>query len=172
MLWIAYDLWLTRDLFQRCRWLLIKSNCCELLTIFDLQEIYSNLNPATVLFPAVVNCLRSLTYKRFIPTQRKLKSEVSKLWIAYDLWLTRDLFQHLWPTTTLQLRCELLTIFDLQEIYSNCRSCSNFSLTVVNCLRSLTYKRFIPTTSRTGHSCTRLWIAYDLWLTRDLFQQF
>ncbi len=143
-LWIAYDLWLTRDLFQHQ---LLKNRqhcCCELLTIFDLQEIYSNHFVKFCQGHYVVNCLRSLTYKRFIPTPLSIPSATGMLWIAYDLWLTRDLFQRGLART--------------------------FWTTVVNCLRSLTYKRFIPTKDWCTNTCYALWIAYDLWLTRDLFQ--
>ncbi len=95
MLWIAYDLWLTRDLFQLRTPAATLRDSCELLTIFDLQEIYSN------------------------PEEKTAKKK--ELWIAYDLWLTRDLFQPLSVRFFLADSCELLTIFDLQEIYSNTR---------------------------------------------------
>ncbi len=144
-LWIAYDLWLTRDLFQRVPYFCLINFCCELLTIFDLQEIYSNEAARWRGEPGVVNCLRSLTYKRFIPTQGQSEWKVKGLWIAYDLWLTRDLFQQSCPKDALQRCCELLTIFDLQEIYSNVSVWCAVTQHVVNCLRSLTYKRFIPT---------------------------
>ncbi len=120
MFWIAYDLWLTRDLFQLAQANNNEESGCELLTIFDLQEIYSNLQKFFDSFGRVVNCLRSLTYKRFIPTMIALILSLEVLWIAYDLWLTRDLFQ---------LVVGLIA-----------------TSKVVNCLRSLTYKRFIPTT--------------------------
>ncbi len=145
MLWIAYDLWLTGDLFQPNKEARKWHHCCELLTIFDLQEIYSNITDALIDSILVVNCLRSLTYKRFIPTFCTPSVGWRLLWIAYDLWLTRDLFQHRALRPDDSTCCELLTIFDLQEIYSNICLEIRFWVRVVNCLRSLTYKRFIPT---------------------------
>ncbi len=170
LLWIAYDLWLTRDLFQRRISTRSVLACCELLTIFDLQEIYSNVGCFVDFTVMVVNCLRSLTYKRFIPTSVFVPEQEKQLWIAYDLWLTRDLFQLGENVRGLVNCCELLTIFDLQEIYSNTLHTFFECTDVVNCLRSLTYKRFIPTQAFQIKSHRPLWIAYDLWLTRDLFQ--
>ncbi len=148
----------------------VKMGCCELLTIFFLQETYSNVQPYAMDEASVVNCLRSLTYKRLIPTSTSEIAWTPKLWIAYDLWLTRDLFQPSEGTLDYALGCELLTIFDLQETYSNDRVAHHLDVNVVNCLRSLTYKRLIPTIASASSTPPALWIAYDLWLTRDLFQ--
>ena len=100
------------------------------MIIFDLQEIYSNPPSCGTGTHAVVNCLRSLTYKRFIPTFKKRVLDPAS--------------------------CELLTIFDIQEIYSNISKTIEDARMVVNCLRSLTYKRFIPTVLLSVYKATVL----------------
>ena len=110
-LWIAFNLITFVDITQRNRFVILKLNSCELLSIWLLLWISHSLKSRLDYYNNVVNCFQFDYFCGYHTAEKKWRLYPEALWIAFNLITFVDITQPcvLWRHN--RDRCELLSIW-------------------------------------------------------------
>mgnify|MGYP006870512957 CR=1 FL=1 len=115
-LWIAYNFLSLQGSLQLELLKKKQNNSCELLTIFYLYKVLCSSWFSSNRSKFVVNCLQFFIFTRFFAVVDNLIYLNNELWIAYNFLSLQGSLQCALLINTVNLGCELLTIFYLYKV--------------------------------------------------------
>ena len=111
LLWFAFNLWINFGHWQQNFSSKQISECCDLLSIFELTLVIDN----------------HIKRYCFMP----------RLWFAFNLWINFGHWQLFLPVLVNPYRCDLLSIFELTLVIDNENGNADTADEVVICFQSL-----------------------------------